>query len=121
MFKNMQTEIAENGIEKFIGFFGGDHTTYQSTTSLPNAFENTSEFKNKVLTIKTFCFNAFDNWSHEILECIGTYSQKEGYLLHEKYMNDNRRAILIPYSGVSNDIPRKTADYYLFANDKTIQ
>jgi len=120
MFAHLQTELAENNIDRFAGFFGGDHINYEYKTSLPNQLMVNNKFKDKILTIRALCFDAYDNWSHETLECIGVYDEKDGHTLHERYRDSACRALLIPSVGLKDDILKNSADYYLLANDQTI-
>ncbi len=117
MYRHIQTELAENNIARFVGFFGGDHINYEYKTSLPNQLIENKKFKNKILTIRGLYFNAYDNWSHETLECVGVYDEKDGHTLYGRYRDSSCRAILIP-SSCKDDILKNSADFYLLANDQ---
>lgn len=69
-------------------------------------------------TIRMFCFDAFDNWSHDVLDCIGADDEAQGQQLKQRYMDAGYRAILMSDKAVQSDILQHSADYYLFAADK---
>lgn len=117
MFKNMQAALRAEHIKKFVGFFGGDHINNRYTTALPNALRKDKTFKGKICSVQMYCFDAVDNWSQETIECIGTYDEKQGHQLHQKYSGESR-AVLISKSNVTESFLKGIADYYLFANDK---
>lgn len=117
MYRHIQAELTENNITRFVGFFGGDHVNYEYPTSLPNQLRKNKKFTGKIMTIRGLCFNAYDNWSHETLECIGVYDEKEGHTLYERYQDRDCRALLVP-SDIKDDILKNSADFYLLANDQ---
>lgn len=120
MYRHLQTELTENRITRFVGFFGGDHVNYEYNTSLPNQLIKNKKFKDKILTIRGLCFDAYDNWSHETLECVGIYDEKEGHILYGRYRESTCRALLISSFDLKDDILKNSADFYLLANDQTI-
>lgn len=118
IYAHMRNEITTQKIGKFVVFYGGDHVNYNYHSSVASRFKRNAYFKNKVKTIRMFCFNAYDNQSREILDCIGTYDEKEGRTLKQRYMNKQYRAVLISDFNLKDKMLNHSADYYLFANDK---
>lgn len=58
MFTAMQRIINERKIERFIGFFGGQHTAYTVDNSLANAAAGLRGFqKSDILNIVEFAYN----------------------------------------------------------------
>jgi len=119
IYGHMQAEIAALNIDKFVGFYGGDHINFNYPESVGSRYKKNVLFKNKVKTIRMFCFDAYDNWSHEVLECIGTYDEGEGHTLKQRYMNGDYRGVLIADPKGSDKILNRSADYYLFAYDRS--
>lgn len=58
MFAAMQRIVREQKIERFVGFFGGQHTTYTVGNSLANAAAGLKGFqKDDILNIAEFAYN----------------------------------------------------------------
>ena len=101
MYENLQRELKSAAIERFAGFFGGDHVNYSNKGGLPARLNAEEAFKGAICSIRMFCFDAVDNWSKEEVDCLGTYEDRECSLLWAAYLGEQyNRAVLVSDSAV---------------------
>lgn len=118
MHRHLMTELKEQGIARFAGFFGGDHVNYAYKSSLVGRMAREAAYKGKISTIRAICFDAFDNWSKQTMKCVGVYDEKEGDVLYRRYRESGCRALLAPAAGLHDDILKQSADFYVLAKDQ---
>lgn len=116
MSLNLHLEL-KNITGKFLCFFGGDHVNYNNPTALPLNLKSIPRFKDSIATIRMFSFDAIDNWSKEVVDCIGTYEAEECKKLRAVYINAENRAVLIGDKDISESFIKKSADFFIFAED----
>jgi len=119
IYDHMQREIGSLSIEKFVACYGGDHVNYEYPGSVASRYRKSPAYAHRVSTIRMFCFDAYDNWSHEVVPCIGTYDEQEGRILKKRYMQVQYRAVMIPDKTLNDKILNHSANYYLFAEDSS--
>ncbi|NBW38958.1 MAG: hypothetical protein EBR30_28865 [Cytophagia bacterium] len=118
MFNGMERIIQDYKIEKFVGMFGGDHTTLESSTALPTQFLKKAEYQGKIVTISSIYRNTHNPFTHTDINFLGPTSNglKETTEIFEKYLTKECRAILIPTTKMDTPL-NSIADYLLLVND----
>lgn len=114
MYRHLIEALKDSSIQRFVGFFGQAHTTYDMFSSLPNSLKKERAFRGRVLT-----FNAVYND-----ECTasysGSYRAEVLEVLYNRYMNHSCRVTVIPAQQIANRRLRKSADLILFAKDRLL-
>lgn len=111
--ENIKEIITQNNITKFIGFFGGAHTRYNSSTSLTVTLSNSNFFKGKILNIATI-YNHFisTGGANQIVEY--GYKEKE---IFDKFYNKSCRAVIIKSSNIPKTTFKTESDFVIFAKE----
>lgn len=105
MFAAMQRIVDGQKIERFIGFFGGEHTTYAIGNSLTNAAAGLNGFhRSDILNIAEFAYNMKSRDT--------VFRRKHFYELVA--MNGNCEATILPASEVPGF--KKESDFVVIAN-----
>jgi hypothetical protein len=118
MSKNLEAEIRELSIKRFVGFFGAMHTDAQRSTSISNYLNGKAEFKDRIITINSLLFEAYSGYTKSVLPFIGLVKKKEAPGLFKKYLSNDCRAVLISTALAKDSMLSKSSEFYVLANDQ---
>ena len=119
-YKNLIEIVAENNIERFIGFFGAAHLNYENSTSLSVKLEHNKAFQGHILNITGIYHHFFSYGYMGSTPKIFEYGKNEKEI-YDKYANKNCRATLVSTEKIHEKNINKKADYILFAKDIVVE
>lgn len=115
MYRHLAEALRDSSIKAFVGFFGQAHTTYNTSSSLPNSLKKEAAYKGKVFTFMSVYKDAYS--PKGIIPYTGLFREETMATLYNRYMDPSCRATVIPAKQVDNRKLRNSADLILFAKD----
>lgn len=118
MFANLSAVLRAGDIKRFVGFFGHAHTSYRSSSSLPNQMKKVPGFASGVLSFGPVYKDAYTQGrDKQMISYTGMHRKAVLKALYSRYMEDGCRAAVVPATQLSHRRMSATADYFVFAQD----
>ena len=115
--KHINNAISKEGIDRFVGFFGKSHVSYDQYSSPAVTVQQNPLFKNHVLNITSMYHHFISAGYMGDTPKIFDYAYDDEKNIYEKYVNRNCRATIISTAGITENKLYKKADFLLLAKD----